>query len=387
MGTAYTPGLAVSPDTLVRKVRRLPIKGEVLVKVGEAVSPSSVVARTELPGIVQTLRVAEILGLEPNDAVKALRVDRGDAVTRGQVVAEARSFFGLFRSECKSPFDGTVELVSHATGHLGVRMPALPVEVTAYVDGVVSEIMPDQGVVVETRGAFVQGIFGIGGERSGELVVVGGSSSPHTSRACAPKTNEVDLTPDLITPEHSGKVLVGGAGVTADALRKASEVGVAGIVVGAVVDTDLIAYLGHDIGVAITGQEDIVTTVIVTEGFGDIRMAARTYSLLQSLEGRQVSINGATQIRAGVIRPEVIAAKDASQLSGAVTEPAAQELSVGTYIRIIREPLFGRLGTVTALPPEPREIETGAVVRVLDAKLDDGEEVTVPRANVEIIVE
>ena len=75
--------------------------------------------------------------------------------------------------------------------------------------------------------------------------------------------------------------------------------GVKGVVVGVIIDTDLTDILGHDIGAAITGQEDIVTTLIVTEGFGSIQMAQRTFDLLKSLEGREVSINGATQIRAG----------------------------------------------------------------------------------------
>jgi len=34
MGTAYTPGLTVSPDTLISKTRRLPLKGRVLVERG-----------------------------------------------------------------------------------------------------------------------------------------------------------------------------------------------------------------------------------------------------------------------------------------------------------------------------------------------------------------
>jgi hypothetical protein len=62
-----------------------------------------------------------------------------------------------------------------------------------------------------------------------------------------------------------------------------------------------------------------------------------------------------------------------------------QVLEVGSSIRIIREPHFGVLGTVTKLPSEPVEIESGATVRVLEAELADGESVRVPRANVEII--
>jgi hypothetical protein len=49
---AYTPGLRVSDAATVRRERRLPLKGEVLVGVGESVAPETTVARAELPGNV-----------------------------------------------------------------------------------------------------------------------------------------------------------------------------------------------------------------------------------------------------------------------------------------------------------------------------------------------
>ena len=58
VGTAYTPGLTVSARTRVEKLRRLPLKGAVLVKEGQTVRPDTVVARTELPGLMQTVKVA-----------------------------------------------------------------------------------------------------------------------------------------------------------------------------------------------------------------------------------------------------------------------------------------------------------------------------------------
>ncbi len=60
-------------------------------------------------------------------------------------------------------------------------------------------------------------------------------------------------------------------------------------------------------------------------------------------------------------------------------------LAIGTPIRIIREPYFGVLAAVAALPPQLTVVDSGASVRVLDARLPDGRTVTVPRANVEII--
>lgn len=169
MATAYTPGLKVTPRITIKKIRRLPLKGDVLVKVGDVTEPEMVVAKTELPGIMQTVRVAEILGLEPSEVGPRLKVQVGDVVKKGDIIAETKSLFGLLRSECKSPIDGKVELISPASGHVGVRFQPTPVEVKAYIRGNVVEVIPEEGVVVETVGALIQGIFGVGGERLGEI--------------------------------------------------------------------------------------------------------------------------------------------------------------------------------------------------------------------------
>jgi len=378
LGTAYTPGLKVSPNTRIAKQRRLPLKGTVLVKVGDRVAPDTIVARTELPGAMQTLKLAEQLGVEPGDLPGVLRVAVGDTVKKGDLLAQTKGLFGLFKADVKAPVSGTIEMLSEQTGHLGLRLPPTPVEKDAYIEGAITQVLPDEGVVVECQGALVQGIFGVGGERQGKIAAVcQGPDEP--------------LTEHLITDRHHGCVLVGGASVTPGALRRAAEAGVVGIVVGGIVDRHLIEYLREvmreptfDIGVAITGHEPIAFTIVVTEGFGAIRMAGRTFELLASLEGRSASINGATQIRAGVIRPEVIAPAT-SPTADTAGAPSSSILDISTPIRIIREPYFGALGKVTALPPELQQVQSETHVRVLSALLDDGRTVTVPRANVEII--
>jgi len=293
LGTAYTPGLKVSAHTLIQRTRRLPLKGEVLVQIGQAVTPDTVVARASLPGLMQSVKVAAQLGVDADEMPAALLVKEGETVEKGQILAATKAFFGMFKSEAKSPVSGVIETISATSGNVGVRQPPLPIDLTAYLSGTIAETMPGEGVIVQTEGALIQGIFGIGGERVGEIAVV--SKSP-----------ESDLTEAEITPALAGKIIIGGANISGAALRKASDVGVIGIVVGGIIDKDLIAFLGYDIGVAITGHENITLTLVITEGFGTIAMARRTFELLKSLEGKSASINGATQIRAGVIRPEVI---------------------------------------------------------------------------------
>ncbi|MFN8219707.1 MAG: hypothetical protein U0S12_06195 [Fimbriimonadales bacterium] len=371
MANAYTPGLTVSGDIIVRRIRRLPIKGEVLVKVGEKVRPDTVLARALLPGNLQTIKLAEKLGVEPKDAPGLFQLKIGDPVEKGQTVAASKGFLFFKGQNAISEYTGTIESVSEITGNVLVREPSIPVDLTAYIEGTVADIMPDEGAIVETRGAMVQGIFGVGGERSGNIRV-------------AVSGHEEVLHADHIHASDAGKILVGGSGISYDAIMKASECGVAGIIAGGIRDGDLVKFLGYDIGVAITGQEAINLTLMVTEGFGFLNMAHRTFELLKSLEGKFASINGATQIRAGVIRPEVIAHLDLAGTQAAVAASGG-ELSIGTPIRVIREPYFGMLGTVTELPSQLMVVDSGTEVRVLKAKLEGGDEVLVPRANVEII--
>ncbi len=373
MAHSYTPGLKVTAWTKLLRERKLPLPGDVLVTVGQTVTAETIVARTELPGNVQTVNAANLLGVLPDDVEECLTKPVGSKVDKGETFAENKSFFGLFRSKCHAPVKGTIESVSKITGQVLLREEPIPVEVDAYVDGTVAEVHPRSGVTVETQGAFIQGIFGVGGETCGDLhLVVSDPSQPLEDR--------------LIDASCRGKIVVGGAYVTAATLRKAVAQGVKAVVVGGFDDHDLRELLGYDLGVAITGSEELGITLIVTEGFGSIPMAARTFDLLRACEGRRVSVSGATQIRAGVLRPEILAPDPKGAAArGAAASSAEAGLQEGDTVRVIRQPYFGRIGRVTALPHELMPLETEAKVRVLEVDFGSGSRLLLPRANVEMI--
>ena len=374
MGTAYTPGLTVSEHTPLTKTRRLPLKGEVLVEVGAEVTPQMAVAKAAIPGIMHTVKVADLLGQDPEDVPKLLKVATGQQVQQGDIVAESRGLFGLMKSTVKSPYAGTVEVYSKVSGHLGIREAPKPLEVTAYISGTVTEVIPEEGVVISAHGSLVQGIFGVGGERYGDITVV-----------CPSPDDEI--IPSMIMPDHAGKVIVGGSFISGETLKHAVQIGVAGVVVGGMLDIDLTSFMGREIGVAITGDEEIGLTLILTDGFGKIRMAQRTFELFKKLEGQRASINGATQIRAGVIRPEVVVPRAHDQLEQPSQDKGRNSVDVGRSVRIIREPHFGKLATVVAMPADLVTIPSGARARVYVVRLEDGTEFTLPRANVELITE
>ena len=369
---AYTPGLKVKKSTTVQKLRRLPLLGEVFVNEGDTVKHEDIVARTEISGDPEIVKISMIMGLEPEDTPRYMTKQVGEKIAKGEQLAFYKALFGLIKKEVKSPIDGTLESFSEITGQAIVRGAPIPVEVDAYIPGKIIEVMPKEGALIETHAAFIQGIFGIGGEVHGEIqVVVSGN-------------NQV-LEAEMIKPEHKGMVLIGGSRVTLDALKKAVEMEVSAIVSGGIRHEDLTTFTGEEIGVAITGQEEVGITLIITEGFGNMNISHRTFELLSEFEGYSASVNGTTQIRAGVLRPEIIIPHD--MVEDDSEEALSQGMVPGTPIRIIRQPYFGAIGKVHGLPVELQRLESESKVRVVNIELDDGEVVTVPRANVEIIEE
>ncbi|MCA9243192.1 MAG: hypothetical protein KDA32_04495 [Phycisphaerales bacterium] len=373
MGFAYTPGLTVAEHTVIRKVRRLPLKGQVMVKKGQKVAAEDLVAQTDLPGEVKPVNVAGQLGIAASELPEVLLKKEGDPVTEGEPYARTKGFFGLFKSELKAPITGKIESISSVTGQMIFQGTPTPLEKKAYVAGTIVETVDGESATVEVTGAFVQGIFGIGGEVTGPLVtLVDGPGD--------------ELNPAKITDAHRGKVIVGGGLVTAAAVKAAIKHGVHAIVSGGLDDADLRDFLGYELGVAITGEETLGVTLVITEGFGGIAMAHATFDLLKKLEGKLASVNGATQIRAGVIRPEVIVPMtEAAPSKGGGADEMDGILQVGSAVRAIREPYFGRIGRCASLPVELVVLKSETKVRVLEVEFEDGQKATLPRANIELI--
>jgi len=109
--------------------------------------------------------------------------------------------------------------------------------------------------------------------------------------------------------------------------------------------------------------------------------------LLSAHAGQQASISGATQIRAGVIRPEIIIPKQAgaSGYPGIAAMPEREGLRIGDQVRIIRDPFFGKIGEVASLPADLQKIPTESEVRVMEVRFADGSGAVIPRTNIELI--
>lgn len=374
MAHAYTPGLKVTARTRLRKARLLSLAGEVLVARGARVAAPDMVAQAELPGQAHPVNVAGTLGVRPSEIGPLMLKALGESVAKDEPIAETRPWLRFLKAVCRAPAAGTVESISDVTGQVMLREPPQKVGLKAYVSGTVAEVMSAEGVVIETEAALVQGIFGIGGECTGPIKVL------------AREPGELVAAQSLDSSCENCIIVVGEA-ASAELLAAAARVGASAVVAGAIAASELKRALGHDIGVAVTGAEQIGVTLVLTEGFGRIPIARRTFDLLAGLDGRAASACGATQIRAGVLRPEIIVplAGEPSAAAQPRAEGAVDGLAAGASVRIIRRPHFGCMGEVVELIHGPVKIETEATVRALRVKIDGRETLIVPRANVEII--
>jgi biotin carboxyl carrier protein len=347
----YPSETQVTPLVNVRRERILPAPGEVVVRLGERVEPTQIVARANLPGDFRVLPVAHQLGVPASKIKTCMRVKVGDEVRRGQVIAKRGS------RSVKSAIIGV--LASSGGGRVLVEAQPMLFELRAYIHGTVTNVLEKQGVVVETTGAVIQGMWGAGGESFGVLKRV-------------VKSPDKPLRARDIDPACHGTIVIGGSGLSEAVLERVQELQVRGIVTGGL-PPELIEQAKHS-----------PIPIIATEGIGTIPMSEPIFQLLTTNDGREASISGRTRPRWGVIRPEIIVALPAESLPSTQSQPGTP-LTMGARVRVVRAPYLGQVGTVVALVDHARRIETDARVRGADVDLGDGTPVFIPLVNLEVL--
>lgn len=371
----YAPSLISSESLTIHRKRSLPLPGEVLVKVGDRVNSSTEIAQAMRPGDITVVRLADRMEVEPERIAPVVTLKKGDVVRVGDEIARVSTFFGLFETVCNSPTDGTVEFFTEDNAHFGIRHNATPFSVDSYISGTVVEVIAGFGAVIETHGALIQGIFGVGSEANGTIFCIPVSADQIIS------VSDIDAHKGKI----GGAIIIGGSQITIEALAAAAEYGAKGVMTASIDTAVLHNYIGYPIGVSMTGDEDIPFPLIITEGFGRLSMSDRVLKVVKRFDGYQAAINGTTQVRAGATRPELIILRGDDPQTTAEIAGAHKSFSPGSRVRIVREPYFGETGEILSLPVTPETISSGATVRVARIKLSNGSEQAIPRANIELL--
>ncbi|MGC9522260.1 MAG: KOW motif-containing protein [Anaerolineae bacterium] len=339
-----------NPLIAVRVLRLLPRPGEVLVRPGDSVEPTQIVAQTTQPPDFRIVEVARDLDIPVRNASAYLKVERGQTVAQGDVLA-ARG--GLAPRVSRSPISGRV--VGIGRGRLLLQADPQILRVNALLPGYVVEVVGEEGVVIETVGGLFHAHWGNGREAYGVLRVVVRDSS-HPIRAAH------------VNASSQGTILVGGSTVDEEAIGQAAAMQVRGMVVGSI-PPSLIPRL-----------REVSLPLVATEGVGTAPMARAVFDLLRSLDGREAAVSGDIGDRWHPKRP-FIAVPMPTQAAQAIDLDAP--LEVGDRVRVLRGPYRGRSGTVAGKPNGLVTLPTGARLPGVEVKLGEDERLHFPYVNLE----
>ncbi len=351
-----TPYCVANPLTTIRVPRLLsnPATGahkvEVMVRAGDSVAPSQVVAQSIQAPDFRIVEVAQELDIAAQKTAAYLKVERGQAIAKGDVLAARR---GLNNRVCLSPISGRV--IGIGRGRLLLEADPEVVRLNALVPGYVIEARPGEGVVIETIGGWIEAKWGNGQEAYGLLRMV-------------VRDREHPLRLTHINASSQGAILVGGSSLDEECLAQAEAMQVRGVIVGSV-PPSLVAPL-----------REASFPVVATEGVGSAPMTTTLFELLHSLDGREAAVSGDMGSRWHSKRPCVIVPMPTQ---AAHTVDVNAPLAPGDRVRILRGVHGNRSGSVSRLLKELVMLETGARLPGAEVRLEDETTLSVPYSNLE----
>ena len=347
------PVLHVLPLTTIVRERVLPVPGKVLMHVNQRVNPTDVVAETTYAREHVLLDVARTFGISAGEADRLIRVNEGDRLEKGALIAEKQ---GLFSDTIKAPRAGRVMVCG--SGQVLMEVGDARIELRAGLPGVVTQIIPDKGVVIRTAGALIQGVWGNGRIDNGLMV------------SLLEKPDDI-LAAGRLDVSLRGSVILAGQVRDLDTLKAAADLPVRGLILSSMPST------------LIEAAYKMRYPILVTEGFGAMPMNSAAFKLMTTNNKREATVNADHFDRYTGIRPEVIIPLP---ISTEPDEPNQYErFELGRQVRMRRPPNAGMLGTIAELPPGLSLLPSGLRAPAAEVKLENGEVILVPLVNLEVV--
>ena len=339
--------------TSIVRERVLPVSGNVLARLNQKVTATEIVAETRWSREHILIDVARTLQLSPAAAERLVRCKVGDKLAAGTEIAKGKS---LIAPTVRVPREGTV--VAVGGGQVLLEIGESKIELRAGIPGTVIEVMPGRGVVIQTAGSLIQGIWGNGRVDMGVLA------------------NIMDGPDDVLTEAKMdvnlrGSILLGGTVKDADTLHAAAELPARGLIISSLFPS------------VIPTAREMKYPIVVTDGFGPMPMNSAAYRLLSTNAKRDVILNAEAYNRYTGARPEVIIPLPIS--SEPPSSPEIMAFAPGQQIRMRRPPFMGSIGSIEMLRPGLTTLPSGLRAPAADVKLENGEIVVVPLVNLEVV--
>jgi hypothetical protein len=325
----------------------------VLARVGQKVSPEDVVAEAVWAREHFFVDVARVLGLSPEAADRLIRCKTDDQLAARAVIAKGP---GVMPKTVRAPHEGKV--VAAGAGQVLMESGESRMELRAGISGHVTQVIPERGVVIETTGALIQGLWGNGRVDTGVMINL------------AEKPDTV-LTASRLDVSMRGSIIVAGEVREPEALAAAAQLPVRGLIVGSLPPA------------LIAAAREVRFPIVATDGFGMLPMNAAAYRLITTNARREATLNAEPFDRYSGARPEIIIPLPAA------TQPAMphdiEAFAPGQTVRLRRQPAAGQVATLLSLCDGPVTFPSGRRAAAAEVKLESGEQLLIPLVNLEVV--
>lgn len=358
----YHPEITAIQDfTLVTRTRTLPPHATahaVQTVEGEHVEAMQAVLIGDMLGDYRILDVAAALDLKnPGDDQidNALQVEIGMRVQLGQELA--RKGRGRRAKVLYAPIEGVV--VARDGQRLILQEARQTVEVQARIPGEVTQASARE-VTLTGKGALIQCAWG-----NGQYAFRAFKFLPPDGFAGLSKM-------DPRISEYRDVVIISPAAITMGDLLVAKQQQVAGVVAPCM--PAALRQLALELRFP----------VLLTEGFGQRRPTELIYRLLEDNMGLQAAFDASIPDRWHADRPEIMIPLPSKGRNPAQPVPD-RAITPGVKVRLTRAPWEGMVGEVEELPQTPQVIDNGLRVPCASVRVDEGNVVLVPLANLELL--
>lgn len=347
------PVTHILPLTTIQRERTLPVRGLVNARLGQRVSATDVVAEARWARDHVLIDVARKLGISAVAADRLVRVHMGDEVSANALIAASA---GFFPREVRTPREGRVMAIGG--GQVLLEVGDVNVQLRAGIPGQVMQILPDRGVLIQTVGALIQGVWGNGRIEMGLMISL-------------MDTPDAVLEAARLDVSLRGSVILGGHCRDAETLQAAADLPVRGLILSSILPG------------ALSTAAQMRYPIVVTDGFGSLPMNAAAFRLLTTNSKRDVTVNAESFDRYSGARPEVIIPLPVTQ------EPPIPDdidtFAPGKNVRLRAAPYRGAIASIVKIHPSLRALPSGLRAPCADVRLEAGELVLVPLANLEVV--
>lgn len=343
----------ILPLTTIVRERVLPIKGKVIARLNQKVSSTDIVAEAIWAREHVLLDVARILNLTADAADKLIRCKVGDRIPAGAVIAAGR---GLLPKTVKAPREGRV--TAAGGGQVLLEVGESRMELRAGISGNVVQIVPDRGVVIQTSGALIQGVWGNGRVETGVMINL------------AEKPDTV-LSAKRLDVSFRGSVIIAAQIRDAETLQAAADLQLRGLILASLYPSLL------------PMAREMRFPILLTDGFGSMPMNSAAYKLLTTNAKREATLNAEVYDRYSGARPEVIIPLPVS--SEPIPPRDVESFAPGQSVRMRRPPMTGAIGSIVALRSGLTTLPSGLRAVCAEIKFENGEQALVPLVNLEVV--